>query len=234
MIPQTPLAKSPTGLWRTFLFLLVGCRLLAGEFYLHPLQPDGISLLPPPPTANSPEQEADLASARAVVQAATAAEKERAQKDASLSLFNFAPAIGEFFKPGTFPKVELLFAHVKTNISSVIDLPKNHWKRARPYHFDAGLLFGKPESSYAYPSGHSTRGTVQSLILAELFPERREAILEFGRTIGWDRVIIGKHFPTDVLAGRVLGQAIVRELKLSPAFQRDFAAAQAEVQAAAK
>lgn len=72
---------------------------------------------------------------------------------------------------------------------------------------------------------------MQSLILAEVFPERRAAILDFGRTIGWDRVIIGKHYPTDVNAGRVLGQAIFRELMKSPAFQRDLAAAKAEVQA---
>ena len=53
-----------------------------------------------------------------------------------------------------------------------------------------------------------------------------------GRQIGWDRVLIGKHFPTDVHAGRMLGKAIVRELLASPAFQQDLAAAKAEVQAA--
>ena len=69
-------------------------------------------------------------------------------------------------------------------------------------------------------------------LLAELFPEKKEAILAIGRDIGWDRVLIGKHFPTDIYAARVLGQAIVRELLASPAFQRDFAAAKAEVRAA--
>ena len=73
---------------------------------------------------------------------------------------------------------------------------------------------------------------MQALLLAELFPEQKEAILEVGRQIGWDRVLIGKHFPTDVNAGRVLGQAIVRELLASPAFQHDLAEAKAEAQAA--
>jgi acid phosphatase (class A) len=88
---------------------------------------------------------------------------------------------------------------------------------------------GKPERNASYPSGHATRGMAQALVLAELFPEKREAILEIGRKIGWDRVLIGKHFPTDVYAGRVLGQAIVREMMKSEAFQRDLAAAKAEV-----
>jgi membrane-associated phospholipid phosphatase len=66
-------------------------------------------------------------------------------------------------------------------------------------------------------SGHPDR---VALLLAELFPEPKQAILAIGRDIGWDRVLIGKHFPTGIYAGRVLGQAIVRQLLSSPAFHR--------------
>ena len=117
------------------------------------------------------------------------------------------------------------------HITDSINYPKYFYKRLRPYQIDTNLSLGAPEVSPSYPSGHSSRGTVQSLILAELFPEKRAAILEFGREIGWDRVLIGKHFPTDVQAGRVLGRAIVRELMASPAFQHDLAEAKAEVRA---
>jgi acid phosphatase (class A) len=167
---------------------------------------------------------------RLVFKARTPEETARAKKDDSLSLFNFAEVIGPEFEPGRFPKMEALFEKVKTNITESINLPKNHWKRLRPYQIDADLSFGKPETSASYPSGHSSRGTVQALLLAEFFPEKREAILMYGREIGWDRVLVGKHFPTDVQAGRVLGQAIARELLASPAFQRDLAKAKAEVQ----
>ena len=87
-------------------------------------------------------------------------------------------------------------------------------------------------TDYSYPSGHSTRGTLFALLLAELFPDRREAILAKGRDSGWLRVQGGVHYPTDIYAGRVLGQALARKFLSSPAFQRDFAAAQAELQAA--
>ena len=102
---------------------------------------------------------------------------------------------------------------------------------ARPYQVDPALSLGYPEPSYSYPSGHSLRGTVYAGVLAELFPDKKEAILAVGRNIGWDRVLIGKHFPTDVVAGRVLAKAILRELLASPAFQHDFAEAKAEVAA---
>jgi acid phosphatase (class A) len=224
---KRPLRLVVAAFW---LVLWLVTPLLAGERYLAADRPDGVALLAPPPAPNSAEQVADLASARAVFQAATPVEQARAEKDASLSLFNFAPAIGPFFQPGRFPKMEAFFETLKTNISEAMNIPKDHWKRPRPYELDPALKLGKPEKSFAYPSGHATRGAVQSLLLAELFPEKREAILAFGRDIGWDRVLIGKHFPTDIYAGRVLGQAIVRELMANSAFQRDLAEAKAEVQ----
>jgi acid phosphatase (class A) len=41
-------------------------------------------------------------------------------------------------------------------------------------------------------------------------------------------VVIAKHFPSDVYAGRVLGQAIVQSLLANPAFQHDLAEAKTE------
>ena len=213
------------------LLLLVAPALLAEGYYLTPGHPDGVALLAPPPAAGSAEEAADLASARAVVKARTPAEEARAIKDEKLSIFLFEPAIGPFFEPGKLPKTEALFQNVKQDVAAPIGAVKDYWKRRRPYELDDHLSSGKPENDYGYPSAHSTRGTVQALILAELFPEHKEAILEIGRTLGWDRVLLGKHFPTDIYAGRVLGQALVRELMASPAFQRDLAEAKAEVQA---
>jgi len=214
------------------LLLFLAPALLAESNYLAPGQPDSIALLAPPPVAGSAEEVADLASARAVFKARTPDEQARAFKDASLSLFLFTPAIGPSFQPGKFPKVETLFQKVKQDIGEPIDTVKQHWQRRRPYQLDAELTLGRPERSFAYPSGHSTRGTVYALVVAELFPDKKEAILAIGRDIGWDRVLIGKHFPTDIYAARVLGQAIMRDLQASPAFQRDLAEAKAEVQTA--
>jgi acid phosphatase (class A) len=214
------------------LLLLAASPLFADSSYLTPGHPDGVALLAPPPAPGSAEEAADLASARAIFKARTPAEQDRAFKDASLSIFLFEPAIGPFFQPGKLPKTEALFQKVRTNITEAINIPKDHWKRRRPYELDESLMVGRPEKSFSYPSGHSTRGTVQALLLAELFPEQKDAILEFGRQIGWDRVLIGKHFPTDINAGRVLGQAMMRELLASPAFQHDLAKAKAEARAA--
>jgi acid phosphatase (class A) len=213
-----------------WLLWAVAAPVFAQNRYLAASQPDGVALLPPPPAAGSSEQAADLASVRAVFDARTKVEEVRAVKDSSLAFSIFEPAIGPAFQPGKLPKTEALLAAVKKEIGVAIDTPKDHFQRKRPYQLDDHFTFGKPEPSFGYPSGHSTRGTVYALVLAEVFPDKKEAILAVGREIGWDRVLIGKHFPTDVYAGRVLGQAIVRELHASAAFQHDVAEAKAEAE----
>ena len=142
----------------------------------------------------------------------------------------FEPAIGPLFRDGKIPKTQALLTKVKAQIGTIIDAPKDFYKRKRPYMIDPQLVIGDPEPSFSYPSGHSTRGTVYSLIIAEIFPKKSEAILQIGRDIGWDRVLIGKHFLTDIQAGRVLGKAIVRELLANPDFQHDLAEAKAEAE----
>ena len=75
---------------------------------------------------------------------------------------------------------------------------------------------------------------VLALVLADFFPEQRDAIIAEARSIGWHRVEIARHYPTDIYAGRVLAQAIVRQMKKDDDFQKDFARAKAEVAAAGK
>jgi acid phosphatase (class A) len=198
--------------------------------YLESLQPDGVALLPSPPAPGSAEEAADLATVRTVCRGRSSKDETQANISASLSIFLFAPAIDPEFRPGQYPRLEALFQKVRIDINDTIDFPKKHWKRARPYESDRALLLGEPERSPSYPSGHSAHGIVVSLLLAELFPEHKDAIHEYGCKIGWDRIVLGKHYPTDVYAGRVLGKAIVRGLMANPEFLQDFADAKAEVQ----
>jgi acid phosphatase (class A) len=216
----------------TFLLLLcLASPLRASDRYLAPGHPDGVALLAPPPAPGSEEEAADLQMSRGVVKARTDAETAIAIEDMKLNIFNFAQVIGPGFQQGRFLKTEAFLAKVRTETSALVTALKTNWNRPRPYQMDASLSFGKPESSSSYPSGHSTVGTVNALVLAELFPNKHEAILALGRRIGWDRVLTGYHFLTDVRAGRVLGQAIVREMMANPFFQHDLAEAKKEIAA---
>jgi acid phosphatase (class A) len=201
------------------------------EKYLPPGRPDAIALLAPPPLPGSAEQAADMAEVVAVHQACPTNEAAAALSQRKFSLFTFTPAIGSFFQSGRFPKTEAFFQRVQTEAAAATSVAKNHWKRPRPYVLDPTLAAGKLETSFSYPSGHSTEGMVLALLLAEVFPDRQDQILAVGREIGWHRVEIARHYPTDIYAGRTLAQAIVREFKMNPAFQHDFAEIKSELAA---
>jgi acid phosphatase (class A) len=205
--------------------------LAAQEHYLPTGKPDPIAILPAPPAADSTEQAADLAEVQYAVKHRTASELAHGKAETDFSVETFADAIGPDFKLEKLPKTKALFKEVVSEAKAVTDVGKKHWKRLRPYEVDPSLLDGEKEPSFGYPSGHSTRAVVTALLLADLYPEKRNAILAEGRQVGWDRVVMGRHYESDVNAGRVLGQAIVRQLYESPSFGLDFAAAKAEVNA---
>ncbi len=211
------------------LLLSTSVPAFADKPYLAANHPDGIGLLPPPAAPDSPEGRAELSFVRSVVHERTAEEKARAENDSTLAFSVFKSAIGPVFDLERLPKTDALLQKVKKEIGELIDTPKNHFKRLRPYQLDESLSQGKPEPSFGYPSGHSTRGTVYAMVLGEVVPGKKDGILQIGRDIGWDRVILGKHFPSDIQAGRVLGQAIVYELLQSPSFKRDLDEAKAEM-----
>jgi acid phosphatase (class A) len=200
--------------------------------YLAANQPDLAVVLAPPPLPGSAEQDADLASVAAVHRACTTNQAALAFSEKKFSVFNFTPAVGAFFQPGKLPKAEALFERVQAEAEAVSGRAKDYWKRPRPFSVEPSLASGKLEKSFGYPSGHSTEATVLALVLADLFPAKREDILAISRDIGWHRVWIARHYPTDIYAGRVFAQAIFREMKANPDFQRDFADAKSEIAAA--
>ncbi|HEY3763089.1 MAG TPA: phosphatase PAP2 family protein [Verrucomicrobiae bacterium] len=197
--------------------------------YLAAGQPDVVALLAPPPLPGSPEQAADMQTVQEVYHACGSNDMAVAYSQKKFDIFNFTPAIGDFFQRGKFPQTEAFFHKVQSDAETVTDQAKDHYKRPRPYFTDPTLANGKLETSYSYPSGHSTESMVLALVLADLFPDQHDAIIGTARTIGWHRVMIARHYPTDIYAGRVLAQAIVEQMKKSGDFQEDFAAAKAEL-----
>jgi acid phosphatase (class A) len=200
--------------------------------YLTGKKPDAIALLAPPPLPGSPEQAADMEEVRAVYHAAGSNDITVAYSEKKFTVFNFTPAIGAFFTPGNCPKTGAFFEKVQKDAETITDNAKDFYKRPRPYVTDPSLANGKLEKSFSYPSGHSTESMVLALVLADLFPDRHDAIIAGARSIGWHRVEIARHYPTDIYAGRVLAQAIVKQMAKSDDFQKDFAEAKAEITAA--
>lgn len=83
----------------------------------------------------------------------------------------------------------------------MVEAMKLLFERARPPLADRLTLV----TSHSFPSGHSAGTMVTCLALAMLFPARRDTLLPLtflaACAIGWSRVALGVHWPSDVIAG---------------------------------
>lgn len=57
-------------------------------------------------------------------------------------------------------------------------------------------------NSPAFPSGHTTYGTTESMILAILVPARYQQMVVRAAEYGNDRIVVGAHYAMDVIGGR--------------------------------
>jgi acid phosphatase (class A) len=226
--------KSLHGRFMLTAFLIVATAMplpAQEQRYLANSHLDPVTLLAPPPLPDSPEQTADMAEVRAVSRAAPRNDVALAVLEGKFNVFNFAPAVGSFFQSASLPKTTAFFHHIQKEAKTVTERAKDYWQRPRPFVTDPSLASEQLEKSFSYPSGHATESMALALVLADLFPDQRDAIVAEARSIGWHRVEIARHYPTDIYAGRVLAQAIVREMKQNPEFQKDFAQARSEIAA---
>jgi len=74
-------------------------------------------------------------------------------------------------------------------------------------------------------------GRVLATILLWLDPNRAAQAEKLAEEIGTDRLILQKHYPSDVKAGQRLGCWLLERMRQSKRFRKDFAAAQRELKA---
>lgn len=200
--------------------------------YLDPAQVD-VTFLGNPPADGSAQTKAEIEQLLQLQATRTPEQVARAASEAKLKPEAFAGILGSWFTKENAPATFALLAAAKDDTKLVSKKAKQLWKRPRPPLQDARIQPAvELEKTTSYPSGHSTLGTVWSLVLAEIVPDKATDLQARGREIGDDRLLAGVHFPTDVEAGRKLGAAIVKQFQASPAFQAEVAKAKAEIAAA--
>jgi acid phosphatase (class A) len=148
------------------------------------------------------------------------------------TVFQYDSAIGTWFTAANLPKTSELFLQVYADRFAISSKGKEVWNRPRPPLLDARIHAAAPlPKSGSYPSGHSTQAFLWAGLLAEVFPEHRAALRERAELVAWSRVVAGVHYPSDIVAGRILGDQLVKEFLKVPAFRAALDEVRAEVAA---
>jgi acid phosphatase (class A) len=196
----------------------------AADEKLHFLAPDAVDvlqLLPDPPDKDSREYHDEIDLILKVQETRTDVDVIRGKNEDKFTVFAFNDVLGSWFAPDKCPEAAKFFKDIASDAKHFTTIGKEHWNRPRPPRVDGRVRPVLEDKEGSYPSGHSTRATAMAEILAEIFPKQRDALMARARQIGWDRVIVGVHYPSDIDAGRVLGRAIAHQLLASPDFREE-------------
>lgn len=192
----------------------------------------------PPKPSDPLALELDLVQVRAARPAPTAIQWQEAVSDADAYnaediVRRFDDATGQLLYGADRPLLVGMLRKVIIDTGAYAGQAKVNNPRPRPYVEDPSIaacntnfLAGTEQQSY--PSGHAMNGYVVAMVLAQVFPDRRQAILARGVRYGDNRVACGVHHPSDVEEGRLLGIAYFTKLSADPAFAADLKCAQAE------
>jgi acid phosphatase (class A) len=198
-----------------------------------------LSFTLPAVPSNPGMTELELTIVRAAHPAAGSVEADEAIVDAKA--FPAADLLGRFsdaaqtpLTSSVRPMLLRLMTRALGELSNYSDNYKNVAERLRPYVEDPSIALCYDNAAYpldpkrSYPSGHAANGYGAALLLAEVFPARRQQILARGIRYGENRIVCGAHHPSDVLQGQLLAIEFFKEASLNDRFKRDLDCARAE------
>ncbi len=94
-------------------------------------------------------------------------------------------------------------------------LLKSTTTRPRPYRVLRDIRAGiAPLDAFSFPSGHTLHAVAFTTVAVFYFPVLTAVLVPFTLLIALSRVVLGLHYPSDVLAGAAIGAGVAHAVLL--------------------
>ena len=86
---------------------------------------------------------------------------------------------------------------------------KAYFLRQRPWAvLGEDIVIGKRTTDSSFPSGHTAGSFAAALAMSRCFPGERPLLLGIAASVGFSRIYLGHHYPSDVLGGGAIGSGV--------------------------
>ena len=86
---------------------------------------------------------------------------------------------------------------------------KGATERPRPYQAEPAILcLTAPLDRFSFPSGHTLHAVIFSLVVSAYYPVLAWVVFPFTALVAASRLVLGLHYPSDVVAGALLGALV--------------------------
>ncbi|HVB50093.1 MAG TPA: phosphatase PAP2 family protein [Burkholderiales bacterium] len=124
-------------------------------------------------------------------------------------VFWYALMLGLLLSPAHAAPAVAHMALVGLACSVLYKLLKRGASRPRPYQVHSAIAVGaSPLDRFSFPSGHTLHAVAFTLVALVHYPALATLLVPFTLLVALSRVVLGLHYPSDVLAGALIGAAL--------------------------
>ncbi|SPL69967.1 phosphatase PAP2 family protein [Acinetobacter stercoris] len=124
--------------------------------------------------------------------------------------FWYAMLIVVWYIQGIDYTLQILYVILAGSLGTAIyKFLKHKTVRPRPYQVHQVIILGeRPLDHFSFPSGHTLHAVMATIVLGYILPLLLVVMLPFTILVALSRMVLGLHYPTDVMVGAIIGATV--------------------------